>query len=147
MKKKIILTCASLILLLAGFVYADYLSLFGTTNKEVLDFAVIQFKPVDEESGAPIYDTHAVCFRHRNHNACTIRDTGRGDVVAAYFPMYKTVRKSLFFTQSEEMKMPLDGEIRIMLIHNNYQSKTNIFNMENIYKNSGQLLSIKMRAK
>ncbi len=147
MKKKNIIVIAVIPILAAAFVLADYFSLFGTSEKQVLDFAEIQFKPIDEVTGAPIYDTHAKCFRHRNHNACTIRDIGRGDIVSVHFPMYKTIGRSLFFNQSEEIDMLIDGDINIMLIHNDYHSQRNQYDLKDIYLNSGRLVSIKMKAK
>ncbi len=146
MKKKIIIVFAFMPIFTAVFVLADYFTLFGTTQKQVLDFAEIQFKPIDEVTGAPLYDAHAICFRHRNHNACTIRDNGRGDIVSVHFPMYKIINRSLLFNQSEEIDMLIDGNINIMLIHNDYHKQTNKFDLKDIYLNSGQLIPIKMKA-
>lgn len=147
MNTKLVKGLLIFITLIIVLVIADYFAFLGSKTKKILSFSEIRFKTVDEQSGAPIVSTKAVCYRHGNHGACSIRDSGKLDIVSVQFPVHKIQENSWLFTQSEEFIMPADPDINIMLIHNDYHSVKNNFDMRDIHLNSGQLFTVKMQPK
>ena len=135
------------IVFLGLIVAADYFSLLGTKTKKVLDFSEIRFKPIDINTNRPIYSARAICYRHGNRDICTIKDSGKPDIVSAQFPVHKILTLTWLFQKSEEYILPKDPNIKIMLIHNDYHSVSGDYNMKDIHANSGQLLEIKMEPK
>ena len=134
------------ILLVIGLVIvADYFALLGTKNKKVLDFSELRIKTVDANTKRPIFNTRAVCYRHRDHDICTIKDSGELDIVSAQFPVHKVLTNTWLFQKSEEYIMPSDPNIKIMLIHNDYQKTSDDYDMHDIHTNSGQEIIVEMQ--
>ena len=145
MKIKILKYFLLLGVIISSIVLADYFSLFGTSTKKVLGFSELRIKPFDESTGAPVYGATATCYRHRNHDMCTVRESGRKDIISVQFPYHKIITRSWLFNQSEDILMPEDRNIKIMIIHNDYHNPKNDFDMKDIHEHSGKLISINMK--
>ena len=142
---KIVKYLAGLVMVVFLLVVADYFALFGLKSKKVLDFSVLHFKTVDKQTGAPVFSTRIVCFRHRNHDICQVREGKKKDIVSAYFPYHKTQLNTFLFTKSEEIPAVADPYFKIMFINNDYYKTTEDFDMNDIYANSGQEITIKLQ--
>ena len=139
---------AVLIVLLLILVAADYLGFLGVKTKKVLAFSEITLKPVNSETGEPIFGARAVCFRHRNHEACTLKESDIKRAVknvTVMFPVHKIQKNTWLFSKGEEPILPADPAIKIMLIHGDYEKVTNDFSMIDIHTNPGQEVTIEMK--
>jgi hypothetical protein len=133
---------------LAGlFVTADYFGLFGLKKYLVLDFAESSFKPVDDETGAPVIDVKIRCFQKGNSNACTQKESRSTGIVIARIPVQKLVWETLLFKKKEEMVATNDPQLHIMFIHYNYKNPVATFTIEDLYNNPVSKYSIKMERK
>ncbi len=84
------------VLSLSGlFVTGDYFGLYGLKKYLVIDFIESSFKPVDEETGAPVVDVKIRCFQKDNGNACTQKESRIKGLVIARIPVQKLVWESL----------------------------------------------------
>lgn len=135
-----------LVIVILLFVLADYFALFGTKSKKVLDFSIIHFKTVDEQTGAPIFSAHIKCYRHRNQDICQERQGKKKDIVSAYFPLHKVQENTFLFTKDEKIPTAAEPMFKIMFIHNDYQKVSKDFDMNEIYNNSGAEIEVKMKS-
>ena len=142
--KKILIGIVVFSVLAMLLIAADYFALFGTTVKKELDFSDLYFKPYDLKTGAPIFNAHATCYKHRNHEACTERESNNPDTVRVQFPLYRQTTSSWLFQHEEKIDMPLEGSIKIMIIHNDYQSVSDDYQLVDIYSESGKVYDIGM---
>ena len=140
---------ASLVLpgLTGLFVTADYFGLFGLKKYLVLDFAESSFKPVDDETGAPVIDVKIRCFQKGNSNACTQKESRSTGVIIVRVPVQKLVWETLLFKNKEELVATNDPQLHIMFIHYNYNNPVATFNIEDLYNNPVSKYSIKMERK
>lgn len=143
-----ILIASLVVLCLAGLsVTADYFGLFGLKKYLVLDFAESSFKPVDDETGAPVIDVKIRCFQKGNSNACTQKESRSTGVIIVRVPVQKLVWETLLFKNKEELVATNDPQLHIMFIHYNYNNPVATFSIEDLYNNPVSKYSIKMERK
>lgn len=115
------------------FVVGDYFGLFGLKKYLVLDFIETSFKPVEQETGAPILDVRIKCFQKGNDNACTQKDSRETGIIIARIPVQKLVWDSLLFKNKEELVASRDPQLHIMFIHYNYNNPVKSFEVESLF--------------
>lgn len=136
----LILTTLGFLLFLLG----DYLAWFGTSKTTILDYVQVDFKMVDEETGAPLMNVHARCFQQKNRNACSEVDSGRPGIVSLKIPVHKIITRSHLFQQGEEMVETEDPKLHIMFIHSDHASPVETILTKELPSLDKQLLTVSM---
>lgn len=136
----LILTTLGFLLFLLG----DYLAWFGTSKTTILDYVQVDFKMVDEETGAPLMNAHARCFQQKNRNACSEVDSGRPGIVSLKIPVHKIITRSHLFQQGEEMVETEDPKLHIMFIHSDHASPVETILTKELPSLDKQLLTVSM---
>ena len=139
-RKHIIVGVVSLALML--FILGDYLALFGTHKSAKLDFVQMDFKTVDEETGAMVEGAHARCFQKQNNNACSEVSSGKPGVLSLKVPVHKIITRSLLFEKDEQMVATADPGLHIMFIHQDYANPVETFDTSELPALSGQLITV-----
>jgi hypothetical protein len=138
----------SITLALVGiFVMGDYFGLFGLKKYLVFDFIEASFKPVNEETGAPIIDVKIRCFQKGNNNACTQKESRSTGIVIVRIPIQKLVWESILFKNKEEIVPPDDPQLQIMFIHYNYNNPVETLVVEDIVQSPVIKQVVKMERK
>lgn len=106
--------------LLVALVIADYFAVFGTRTKSRFDFYELTFKPVDEETGAPVVDVHVRCFQKSNENACTLKNSGKAGILSVNIPVTKIITRTWLFEKVVSIQQTRDPKVHIMFIHHDY---------------------------
>ena len=142
------LVALSIVLGIAGlFVAGDYFGLYGLKKYLVLDFAESSFRPVDNETGAPVLEVRIKCFQKGNVNACTQKDSRTTGIIIARIPVQKLVWESLLFKNKEELVATNDPLLHMMFIHYDYNNPVETFTIEDLYNNPVSKYSVKMERK
>ncbi len=126
------------------FLMGDYLAWFGTSKSTTLDYIQVNFKMVDEETGAPLMQSHARCFQKKNRNACSEVNSGKAGILSLKIPAHKMITRSHLFKQSEEMVETADPELHIMFIHSDYASPVETVMTKDLPSLDRKLLTITM---
>jgi len=126
------------------FLLGDYLAWFGTSKTATLDYVQVNFKTVDEVTGAPVVEVHARCFQKNNRNACSEVDNGKPDILALKIPVHKVITRSHLFKQSEEIVETADPKLHIMFVHYDYASPVETIMTKELPTLAGQLLTVSM---
>lgn len=106
--------------LLVAIVIADYFAVFGTRTKSRFDFYELTFKPVDEETGAPVIGVHIRCFQKNNENACTLKNSGKAGILSVNIPVTKVITHTWLFEKDVTIQKTRDPKVHIMFIHQDY---------------------------
>jgi len=109
------------------FVAGDYFRLFGITKTVRLDYIQVNFKTVDEETGAPVVGVHARCFQKKNRDACSEVDSGKAGYLSLKIPVHNIITRSRLFEQNIEMVETADPRLHIMFIHHQYANPVESF--------------------
>lgn len=145
-KRKFILLCVCL--LFSGlFVGGDYFGLFVLKKYLVLDFVESSFKPIDKETGAPVFDVKIRCFQKDNNNACTQKESRSTGIVIVRIPVQKLVWKSFLFKNKEQLVASRDPQLHIMFIHYNFTNPVATFVIEDLYNKPISKYPVKMERK
>ncbi len=144
MKNKILLIAVSIVLSGAGFVGADYVGLFGITEKPEYVLQEVRIRPYNMFDNAPIEGVRVRCFQQGNGNACTQRDSGRLGIVSVMVPSIKLSRRSLLFEKGYHYIGSRDPKIQIMLIHVDYISKVESVEVAGLLNLPGKLYKVNM---
>lgn len=123
---------------------ADYYELFGTRVSNKYDFIDLTFKPVDEETGAPVFNVHLRCFQMHNHNACSEVDNSKTGYLTAKIPVTKIITKTFFFQKDIHYQETADPKLHIMLIHNEYANPVETFDIKDLPVVSGKIIKVPM---
>ena len=143
MRKSYILTGAVLGIVVI-LVVTDYFALFGTRVISKMDFISMSFKPVDEETGAPVVDVHTRCFQMNNRNACSETDSGKAGIVEIKIPVTKLVTSTWLFEKDSRYQETADPKLHIMFIHYDYANPVETFYLKDIPKLSGKVIKVPM---
>ena len=125
-------------------VIADYFVLFGTRVVYKFDFIEMIFKPVDEETGAPVVDVHVRCFQKNNRNACTEKNSGKAGILAINIPVTKIVTKSWLFDKEIRYQETADPKLHIMFIHYDYANPVETFEIQKLPALTGKVITVHM---
>ncbi len=147
MKRKWIILLVILILLPTGLLGADYFGLLGVKTGTRLDFAEVQFKIVEEKTGAPIFGTRVRCVQKGNDNACTIKDKSSDDVITILFPKHLQVTRSHLFTLNETYIEPAVDDLYIFFINNDYHTINMKFSVKELLSAKSIVQNIKMSSR
>ena len=145
--RKVHIAIGALVVAIMIFVVGDYFSLFGVTRLARLDYIQVNFKPVDQDTGAPVVDTHARCFQKKNRNACSEVDSGKVGILALKIPVHRIITRSLLFEQGMEMVETADPKLHIMFIHHNYANPVETFMTADLPRLAGKQVKILMPKK
>ena len=126
------------------FLLGDYLAWFGTSKTTVLDYVQVNFKIMDEETGAPLTDSHIRCFQQKNRNACSEVNSGKAGILSLKIPVHKVITRSHIFKQGEDMVETEDPELHIMFIHSDYASPVETIMTNDLPSLEGKQLTITM---
>lgn len=126
------------------FLLGDYLAWFGTSKTTTLDYVQVNFKMVDEETGAPLMHSHVRCFQKKNRNACSEVSGGQPGILSLKIPVHKIITRSHMFKQSEDMVDTADPELHIMFIHSDYASPVETIMTKDLPSLDGKLLTVTM---
>jgi hypothetical protein len=145
MTKRLIVTfsgivCISLLLFISG----DYFALFGTRDISKYEFIEMNFKPVDENTGAPVIDVHARCFQNNNSNACTERNSRKAGILTINIPVTKQITKSFLFQQDMRIQDTKDPKLHIMFVHQDYANPVETYLINEISSYSNELITVSM---
>ncbi len=141
---KINIIIGSLLTVVIIFVTCDYFSLFGTKEVEKLGFIEMNFKTVDETSGARVTDVKVRCFQNNNNNACAHRDSGRAGIVSINIPVQKIVTQSILFDKDFKIRETSDPKLHIMFIHPDYAHPVETIYVEEFQKLAAQEMVVPM---
>jgi hypothetical protein len=122
MIKKIFFITGIIFVLTTVFVAGDYYSLFGEKQIVNHDFIILNFKTIDEETGALVIDVKTRCFQTNNRDACTQRNSHKLGLVSINVPMQKIITKSYLFNHDSKIRETLDPKLHVMFIHPDYAS-------------------------
>ena len=123
---------------------ADYFALLGTRVKNKSDFINMTFKPVDEETGAPVIDVHVRCFQMNNRNACSERESGKAGILVISIPVTKIVESTWLFQKNVSYQETSDPKLHIMFIHYDYANPVETFVIKDLPALSGKVITIPM---
>ena len=137
-KYPFIIIPVALVVVAGGFTLADYLQLFGSKTMERGVYVEINFRTVDDGSGAAIEDVKVNCVQRGVEHACAQRDSGRSGVVSLLVPAYKRVYKSLLFTQAEEYLQPPNEDFHVMFVHPDYGGQFRTFQLSELLNSAGK---------
>jgi len=126
------------------FLLGDYLAWFGTSKITVLDYVQVNFKMVDEETGAPLMHAHVRCFQKENRNACSEVNNGIAGMLSLKIPIHKIITHSHIFKQGEELVDTEDPMLHIMFIHSDYASPVESIMTKDLPSLEGKQLTITM---
>ncbi len=145
--RKVYITIGVLTVIAISFVAGDYFRLFGITKTARLDHIQVNFKTVDEETGAPVVDVHARCFQKMNRNACSEVDSGRAGYTSLKIPVHRIITRSHLFEQNVEMVETADPKLHIMFIHYDYANPVETFMTADLPEMEGKEFRITMPKK
>jgi len=126
------------------FLLGDYLAWFGTSKSTLLDYVQINFKIVDEETGALLMHAHVRCFQKKNRNACSEVKSDKAGILSLKVPVHKIITRSHLFKQGETMVETEDPELHIMFIHSDYASPVESVLTKDLPLLEGKQLTITM---
>jgi len=143
--KVVIYSISSVTLICGLFIVADYFTLFGTKIDVKLEFIEVRFRTLDADTGGLVLDVGVRCFKKNNKNACTRRDSHRLGIVSVHIPVRRVIKKSLLFEKSNELIKAKDPEIKIMLLHQNYNNQIKTMLLDEMYSNKVNEYIVKMK--
>lgn len=126
------------------FLLGDYLAWFGTSKTTTLDYIQVDFRTVDEVTGAPVMEVRARCFQKNNRNACSVVDSGKPGILSLKIPLHKIITRSHLFRQGEEMVETADPKLHIMFVHYDYASPVETIMTRDLPSLAGQQLTVSM---
>jgi len=126
------------------FLLGDYLAWFGTSKTTLLDYIQVNFKIVDEETGALLMQAHVRCFQKKNRNACSEVKSDKAGILSVKIPVSKIITRSHMFKQGETMVETDDPELHIMFIHSDYASPVESIMTKDLSSLAGKQLTITM---
>ena len=142
--KKYHIIISGVFLFLLLFIIADYYELFGTRIENKYEFIEITFKPVDEETGAPVFDVHLRCFQMHNNNACSEINGRKSGYLTAKIPLTKIITRTLFFQKDIHYQETADPNLHIMFIHNEYANPVETFDIKDMPSISDKVIKVLM---
>ncbi|MBI4005063.1 MAG: hypothetical protein HY356_00230 [Gammaproteobacteria bacterium] len=126
------------------FIMGDYFSLFGTRQDEITDFIELNFKTIDEETGALVTDAHVRCFQMKNHNACVQRESGQAGIVSINLPVQKIITRSILFEKNIQLRETEDPKVHIMFNHDAYASPVETIYIQGLPELTTKVMTVSM---
>lgn len=144
MKWNLIYIVTGFLMVFILIIIADYLQLFGISQVSEFDIINLNFKPVDEDTGAPVTDVHIRCFQKSNNNACSEKESPGYGLVTVAVPVTRIINRSMFFEHDSRIEETADPKLHIMFIHNDYNNPVETLNVNEIPSKEGSIRKIIM---
>lgn len=138
----IVLIITTLVFL--AFVVGDYFAVYGTSDSARIDYLELNFKTVDEETGAPVVEAHARCFQQNNRNACSEANSVKPGIVSIRVPLHKIVTRSYMFEQGVKLLDTADPRLHIMFIHYDYAHPVETYEINELPALAGKTITVTM---
>jgi len=122
----------------------DYFALFGTSQNEKTDCIELNFRTIDENTGALVTDAHVKCFQMMNRNACTQRDSGRAGIVSINIPVQKIITRSILFEKNSRIRETDDPKVHVMFIHEDYANPVETIYVHELPELTTKIMTVSM---
>ncbi|MGI9228241.1 MAG: hypothetical protein ACR2P9_00085 [Gammaproteobacteria bacterium] len=134
MKKMLIIAVLCIAALLLTVITGDYYGLWGQTNINKLDIENIHFRASDSVSGAPVINYHIRCSGQGSNDICS---TGKDESSplgekTIKIGINRQYRKGLIFKHQVTSESDATTNLRIWVLHTDYQTLTLDVNSEEL---------------